>query len=388
MKTSIVGYPRIGSLRELKFASEKYFRNEISAEELQNTAKNLRLENLKIQSASGLDFIPSNNFSFYDGMLDTAVLLNVIPERYEKLGLSELDTYFATARGYQGGSGDVKALAMKKWFNTNYHYMVPEIEDNTEIKLSGSKPFELFAEGLENGVKTKPVIIGPYTFLKLAKYTGRKKSGDFTETTAKAYSDILKRFSELNAEWVQIDEPCLVTDMSSEDKNLFVTIYEKTLDKKCGVKVLLQTYFGDVRDCYNEICGLAFDGVGLDFIEGKMSAELVRKNGFPKDKILFAGVVNGKNIWRNNYAKTLCTVSELQKYCGEIVLNTSCSLLHVPYTLKNESTLSENYKKHFSYAEEKLSELAELKKYSLPMILLKSENIHKIRCCSRKSEAA
>lgn len=388
MKTSIVGYPRIGSLRELKFASEKYFRNEISAEELQNTAKNLRLENLKIQSASGLDFIPSNDFSFYDGMLDTAVLLNVIPERYEKLGLSELDTYFATARGYQGGSGDVKALAMKKWFNTNYHYMVPEIEDNTEIKLSGSKPFELFAEGLENGVKTKPAIIGPYTFLKLAKYTGRKKSGDFTETTAKAYSDILKRFSELNAEWVQIDEPCLVTDMSSEDKNLFVTIYEKILDKKCGVKVLLQTYFGDVRDCYNEICGLAFDGVGLDFIEGKMSAELVRKNGFPKDKILFAGVVNGKNIWRNNYAKTLCTVSELQKYCGEIVLNTSCSLLHVPYTLKNESTLSENYKKHFSYAEEKLSELAELKKYSLPMILLKSENIHKIRCCSRKSEAA
>lgn len=237
-------------------------------------------------------------------------------------------------------------------------------------------------------MKTKPVIIGPYTFLKLAKYTGRKKSGDFTETTAKAYSDILKRFSELNAEWVQIDEPCLVTDMSSEDKNLFVTIYEKILDKKCGVKVLLQTYFGDVRDCYNEICGLAFDGVGLDFIEGKMSAELVRKNGFPKDKILFAGVVNGKNIWRNNYAKTLCTVSELQKYCGEIVLNTSCSLLHVPYTLKNESTLSENYKKHFSYAEEKLSELAELKKYSLPMILLKSENIHKIRCCSRKSEAA
>lgn len=125
MKTSIVGYPRIGSLRELKFASEKYFRNEISAEELQNTAKNLRLENLKIQSAGGLDFIPSNDFSFYDGMLDTAVLLNVIPERYEKLGLSELDTYFATARGYQGGSGDVKALAMKKWFNTNYHYMVP-----------------------------------------------------------------------------------------------------------------------------------------------------------------------------------------------------------------------------------------------------------------------
>ncbi|MCM1508024.1 MAG: 5-methyltetrahydropteroyltriglutamate--homocysteine S-methyltransferase [Ruminococcus flavefaciens] len=362
MKTSIIGYPRIGSLRELKFASEKYFKGEISASELQETAKNLRSANLKVQRENGLDFIPSNDFSFYDGLLDTAVLLNAVPERYRNLKLSELDTYFAMARGYQGENGDVKALAMKKWFNTNYHYMVAEIDDSTEIKLSGNKPFELFSEALENGVKTKPVIIGAYTFLKLAKYTGNKTAVDFAEDVAKAYADILKKFSGAGAEWVQFDEPCLVMDMTAEDKDFFVSLYKKILSGKNGIKVLVQTYFGDVRDCYSEICGLDFDGIGLDFVEGKNSLELVQKNDFPADKVLFAGVVNGKNIWKNNYANTLYIISELQKHCSEIVINTSCSLLHVPYTLKNETKLSEVYKKHFAYAEEKLSEIAELKK--------------------------
>ena len=164
MKTSIVGYPRVGSLRELKFASEKYFRKEITETELQETAKTLRFENLKAQKESGLDFIPSNDFSFYDGILDTAFMLNAVPKRYTNLGLSKLDTYFAAARGYQGENGDVKALAMKKWFNTNYHYMVTEIDDNTEIRLADDKPFTLYQEAQNAGVKTKPVIIGAYTF--------------------------------------------------------------------------------------------------------------------------------------------------------------------------------------------------------------------------------
>ncbi|MCR5816166.1 MAG: 5-methyltetrahydropteroyltriglutamate--homocysteine S-methyltransferase, partial [Ruminococcus sp.] len=174
MKTSIIGYPRIGGLRELKFASEKYFKGEITAAELETTAKDIRISNLELQKASGLDFITSNDFSFYDGVLDTAFLLGAVPKRYTDLGLSVLDTYFAAARGYQGDKGDVKALAMKKWFNTNYHYIVPEIDDDTDIKISGSKPFDLFAEALENGVKTKPVIVGAYTFLKLARYKGAK----------------------------------------------------------------------------------------------------------------------------------------------------------------------------------------------------------------------
>lgn len=361
MKTSIIGYPRIGSLRELKFASEKYFRGEISASELQEIAKQLRLANLNTQRESGLDFIPSGDFSFYDGMLDTAVLLNVIPERYRNLNLSELDTYFAMARGYQDEKGDVKAFAMKKWFNTNYHYMVPEIDDTTEIKLSGDKPFKLFSEALENGVKTKPVIIGAYTFLKLAKYTGNKTAADFAESISSAYCDILMKFAELDAEWVQFDDPCLVMDMTSDDKELFIQLYKKILSEKNSIKVILQTYFGDIRDCYSEICNLDFDGIGLDFVEGKQSLALLKKNGFPADKILFAGVVNGKNIWKNHYTNTLYTITELRKYCNEIVLNTSCSLLHVPYTLKSETKLSNSYKKHFAYAEEKLSELAELK---------------------------
>lgn len=361
MKTSIIGYPRIGSLRELKFASEKYFRGEISASELQEIAKQLRLANLNTQRESGLDFIPSGDFSFYDGMLDTAVLLNVIPERYRNLNLSELDTYFAMARGYQDEKGDVKAFAMKKWFNTNYHYMVPEIDDTTEIKLSGNKPFKLFSEALENGVKTKPVIIGAYTFLKLAKYTGNKTAADFAESISSAYCDILMKFAELDAEWVQFDEPCLVMDMTSDDKELFIQLYKKILSEKNSIKVILQTYFGDIRDCYSKICNLDFDGIGLDFVEGKQSLALLKKNGFPADKILFAGVVNGKNIWKNHYTNTLYTITELRKYCNEIVLNTSCSLLHVPYTLKSETKLSNSYKKHFAYAEEKLSELAELK---------------------------
>lgn len=368
MKTSIIGYPRIGSLRELKFASEKYFRHEINELQLRDTAKQLRLENLKEQSESKLDFIPSNDFSFYDGMLDTAFLLNVVPKRYRELELSALDEYFAAARGYQGNNGDVKALAMKKWFNTNYHYMVPEIDDDTKLQLSNNKPFELFEEALENGVKTKPVLIGPFTFLELARYTGIKTKEDFSDSIADVYCEIIEKLSNLGAEWIQIDEPYLVKDLTEGDINFFKNIYKKILCNKNGVKILLQTYFGDVRDCYNDLCSLDFDGMGLDFVEGKETSNLIKANGFPKDKILFAGLVNGKNIWKNNYANTLLILNELKNQSIEFVIGTSCSLLHVPYTLKNETKLSDTYKNYFAYASEKLIELQEIKK------ILESEN--------------
>ena len=360
MKTTIIGYPRIGNLRELKFASEKYFRGEITAAELEAAAKEIRLFNLNLQKQNGLDLIPSNDFSFYDGVLDTAFLLNAVPARYTALGLPKLDTYFAAARGYQGEKGDVKALAMKKWYNTNYHYMVPEIDDDTVISLTGTKPFDLFAEALENGVKTKPVVIGAFTFLKLARYKGTKSAADFLEQTAAAYSALLEKFNTLGAEWVQFDEPSLVKDLTADDIALFTALYEKILPNKGTVKVLAQTYFGDVRDCYKELCSLDFDGIGLDFIEGKQSLSLVKANGFPKEKTLFAGVVNGKNIWRNNYAATLDILEALKAHSDKIVLNTSCSLLHVPCTLSNEIKLADSYKKHFAYAEEKLAELSEI----------------------------
>ena len=360
MKTTIIGFPRVGSLRELKFASEKYFRGEISAEELQNTAKKLRITHWQLQQENGISLIPVNDFSFYDNMLDTAVLLNAVPERYRALSLSPLDTYFAMARGYQGEHGDVKAFAMKKWFNTNYHYMVPEIEDTTEICLAGEKPFAEYAEAKALGVPAKLVLIGPFTFLKLARFTGEKTLSDFVEDTVKAYCDYLAKLNELDAAWAELDEPYLVKDLSAEDIALFTQIYKTVLAAKGNVKVLLQTYFGDVRDCYSEITALDFDGIGLDFTEGKQTMALVQKNGFPKEKILFAGVVNGKNIWRNSYEKTLKILKQLRPVCGEIVLNTSCSLLHVPYTLRNETKLAESYQKHFAFAEEKLKELAEL----------------------------
>ncbi len=360
MKTSVIGYPRIGKDRELKFASEKYFRNEITENELLETAKALRLSHWEIQKLNGIDYISSNDFSFYDNVLDTAVLLNAIPKRYRELGLSELDTYFAMAKGYQGEKGDVKALAMKKWFNTNYHYMVPEIEDDIEISLKGTKPFDEYCEADKNGIKTKPDIIGAFTFLKLARFTGNKKAEDIADSVAQAYCEILKKFNGLGTEWVQFDEPSLVRDLNDSDKALFVSLYKKILSQKGSVKVLLQTYFGDVRDCCNEISSLEFDGVGLDFVEGKMSLEIADK--IDGNKALFAGVVNGKNIWKNNYKKTIDIINNLKGHFKEIVLNTSCSLLHSPYTLKSETKLSESYTKHLAFAEQKLSELSELKK--------------------------
>ncbi len=361
MKTSIIGYPRVGTQRELKFASEKYFRNEIKSEKLFEIALNLRTEHWNIQRENGIDFIPSNDFSFYDNILDTAYLFNIVPERYKELNLSGIDTYFAMSRGYQGESGDVKALAMKKWFNTNYHYMVPEIEDTADIKLAGTKPFDEFLEAQSIGINTKPVITGAFTLLKLARFTGCKNISDFADKITAVYSEFISKFNSLGAEYIQFDEPYLVFDLTSEDKKLFASIYKKVLAVKENTKVILQTYFGDVRDCYNEICTLDFDGIGLDFIEGRKSLELVKAFGFPKNKTLFAGLVNGKNIWRNNYAKTIEAVTELKKHSEIIVLNTSCSLLHVPYTLKNETKLAGSYKKHFSFAEEKLKELSELK---------------------------
>lgn len=360
MKTSVIGYPRIGSLRELKFASEEYFRKEIGAEELLQTAAELRKQHWNSQKKAGIDFISSNDFSFYDMVLDTAVLLGIVPKRYRELKLSGLDTYFALARGYQGESGDVKALAMKKWFNTNYHYIVPELEDDTEISLSGTKPWEEYEEAKALGIETKPVIIGAYTILKLTRYTGKKTADDFVDDIVKVYQDIVKKCKNDQIAWVQFDEPALVQDMSLEDIALFHRIYDKILADKGNCKILLQTYFGDVRDIYQELIRMPFDGIGLDFLEGKETGHLIERYGFPQEKVLFAGLVNGKNIWKNHYEKTLSVLKELKDKEIQMVLSTSCSLLHVPYTLQYEEKLSREYKAYFAFAQEKLLELKEL----------------------------
>lgn len=360
MQSAVIGFPRIGKLRELKFASENYFRGEVSEEVLTQTAKELRKEHWQLQKEAGIEYISSNDFSFYDGMLDTAVMLNAIPDAYRQLELNERNTYFAMARGYQGEHGDVKALAMKKWFNTNYHYMVPELYDDTKIELKGTKLFEEYEEAKALGIQTKPVVIGPFTFLKLAVYHGKKTALDYVDDMVTVYGAILERFQELGAEWVQLDEPALVMDLQESEVQLFRILYGAILKHKKTVKVLLQTYFGDIRDCYCQVLELDFDGVGLDFVEGKQTLALLEKYGFAADKILFAGVVNGKNIWKCDYQKVLALLQKCKASAKQVVVSTSCSLLHVPFTLENETKLDNKVKEHFAFAKEKLVELVEL----------------------------
>ena len=363
MKTAVIGFPRIGKDRELKFASEKYFKGEISEEELKKVASDIRKENLLEQSKQGITYIPVNDFSFYDNVLDTAVLFNVIPKRYKELGLSELDTYFAMARGYQKDKGNVKALAMKKWFNTNYHYIVPEFEDDTKIKLNDETVIERYKEAVSLDIDAKVNLIGPFTFLKLTKFVGSKTIDDVKEKLVLEYVKLLNDIKAAGGKTVSIDEPYLVRDLDSKDKELFNYLYDIILNSNSGVKVILQTYFGDVRDIYDELIKLPFAGIGIDFVEGKESLNLVKKYGFPSDKILFAGLVNGKNIWRNNYRKTIDTFEVIKKALKSdenIVISTSCSLLHVPYTTESETKLQKDYIEHFAFAKEKLVELKEI----------------------------
>ena len=360
MQYSVIGFPRIGAHRELKFATEQYFRGEIDSAALLNTVSTLRSAQWEGQRDAGAAFIPSNDFSLYDGMLDTAFMLSAIPNRYRELGLDDTGAYFAMARGYQGPQGDVKALSMKKWFNTNYHYIVPELDDDMELCLRSDAFLDGFRQAKGLGIKTKPVVIGPFTFLKLARCTGKKTAADFAPAVLAAYTSVLEKCVENGVEWLQIDEPYLVMDLTGEDAAFFRTLYETLLAAKGGVKVLLQTYFGDVRDCFEQLCALPFDGIGLDFVEGKQTAALVSAHGFPADKTLFAGLVNGKNIWRCDYAKVLKQLKELQAVCPTVVLSTSCSLLHVPYTVRNEPQLPAEVTRHFAFACEKLEEMGTL----------------------------
>lgn len=355
MTATIVGFPRIGENRELKFITEKYFKHEVTEEELKKRAKDLRQHDRKLLLDSGLTNFTSNHFSFYDQMLDAAFLFNVIPENIAGLDLSDLDKYFALARGYQGKKGDVKAWPMKKWFNTNYHYIVPQFTADTDVKLAGTKIFDEFVEAKEDGTITRPVLVGPFTLLQLSEFHGCVKE-DFVGAFIEAYARIFKQLEDLGANWIQLDEPSLVKDLDERELALFKALYEPLLLQKGRLKVLAQTYFGDVRDAYDVLLKLPFDGIGLDFVEGRKTSELVER-GFDDGKVLFAGVVNGKNIWRNNYQKTLDLLKKLN--VKNLVLTTSCSLLHVPYTVASEE-LEEDVTKHFAFAEEKVKELVEL----------------------------
>jgi 5-methyltetrahydropteroyltriglutamate--homocysteine methyltransferase len=358
LQRSVVGFPRLGPKRELKKWVEGYFNGKITQAELLTNAAGLRQRLWQLQADKGINWIPSNDFSFYDSFLDTACLLNVIPECYRKLGLDELDTYFAMARGYQDQHRDVRALPMKKWFNTNYHYLVPTIGPDTQFRLNGSKIFTEYQEALQAGITTKPTLIGPFTFLKLAAVEG-KPYFEWIEPLVLVYREILTRLDELRVPLLQLDEPVLATDLTPEEIRHFEMIYQQLLPGKKRVRVLLQTYFGDLRDVYESVTALDFDAVGLDFVAGPRNLKLIQEKSFPAGKQLFAGVVNGKNIWINHYRQTLRLLDQIARYAApeQIVLSTSCSLLHVPYTVDNETGLAPQYRRHLAFAAEKLDEL-------------------------------
>ena len=382
MKIATIGFPRIGENRELKKSLEGYFNEKISKENLLEVTRILKEKHWKLQSENKIDYISSNDFSLYDNVLDTYQLFDLLPNEYKRLDLNEIDTYIALARGYQKDGKDIKSLEMKKWFNTNYHYVVPIINDDSIVQLKGNKLFKEYQEEKKIGITTKPVIVGPFTFLKLSRIKLEKKTFEqITDGIIKGYTDLFNKLKELKIEFLQLDEQYIVKDLDSEEKKLFLKIYKTLLKEKGDVKILLQTYFGDIRDIYSEIIKLDIDALGLDFVDGSKNLELIEENGFPEGKILFAGIVNGRNIWKNDYKNSLDILKKLSKKIKKdrLVLNTSCSLLHSPYTLRNEKKLDEKYKNHLSFAEEKLTELREIaelfddKNYKDQKIYLKNQ---------------
>lgn len=361
--TSVSGFPRIGGDRELKKAIEGYWKGKHGLDQVRATAKELRERHWRLQAEAGIDLIPSNDFSYYDQVLDTAILLNVIPQRYDRLAFENPeDTLFAMARGYQGPKGDVTALPMKKWFTTNYHYLVSEIDSATDIHLNGTKPFDEFEEAKALGIHSKPVLVGPYTFLKLARNAKAEPlelDKGLVNAVAAVYAEILTRFAALGATWVQFDEPYLVLDKEDGDVELFKTLYAKILPARTGgVKVLLNTYFGHIADVYETVSLLGFDGIGLDLIEGRdENLEAVGRYGVGESTTLFAGVINGRNIWRNDYAASLGLVDALRQVTPNVAVATACSLLHVPFSTAGEDGLGDEVLRHFAFAVEKLGEL-------------------------------
>ena len=254
---------------------------------------------------------------------------------------------------------------MKKWFTTNYHYIVPEIEESTEIRLNGTKPFDEFNEAKARGILTKPVLIGPYTFLKLARNAQAEEltyDKGLVNAVAAVYAEVIKRFAALGAQWLQLDEPYLVLDKEDGDVSLFKSLYAKILPaREDKIKVLLNTYFGHIADVYETVNLLGFDGIGLDLNEGKdENLAAVEKYGVAENTTLFAGVVNGRNIWRNNYAVSLGLIDALRQKTDNVAVSTASSLLHVPFSTEGETALDPAVLKHFAFAVEKLTELKEI----------------------------
>ncbi|KZF25775.1 5-methyltetrahydropteroyltriglutamate-homocysteine S-methyltransferase [Xylona heveae TC161] len=374
VQSAVLGFPRMGENRDLKKATEAYWGGKISQQDLLAEGKRLRLAHWKIQKAAGVDIIPSNDFSFYDHVLDHIQLFTAVPERYSKHKLAPIDEFFAMGRGHQKpatenqSAVDVPALEMVKWFDSNYHYVKPTFQDGQTFKLQPSpKPVNDFLEAKEAGVVTRPVILGPVSFLALGK-ADRGQSVDpisLLDKLLPVYEELLVKLKEAGAETVQIDEPILVLDLAPKIKAAFKPAYEKISSLSGKIpEVVLATYFGDIVHNFDVLPALqSLYALHVDLVRHPEQLEpVIAKLG--AKQTLSVGVVDGRNIWKTNFQRAIATVEAAIHKLGKerVIVSSSSSLLHVPHTLDSEKKLDAEVKDWFSFAIQKAGELAVIAK--------------------------
>ncbi len=352
-KNYVIGFPRIGEKRELKKVLEDYWAKKVDFSEVKYVAENLRKRHWTYQKEAKIDFIASNDFSLYDNMLDSSILLGAIPKRFQHLKDEEL--YFAMARGNQ----DCVAMEMTKWFNTNYHYIVPEISKDTTFKLNSKKVIEEYKEALELGINTKINLIGAITYLGLSKSVDNSDLFAHISSVVKVYKELLEEISKLNSEVVvQFDEPLFVKDLEPKVLSLLKPVYDELSNVSKNIKIVVTTYFEHSNEATKILVNTPIWALGLDFIHGVKNFETLEfiKNS---NKVLIAGVIDGRNIWKSNFEDKLNLLNKISNVVSKdnIIVGTSCSLLHVPFTLSYEDNLDKEIKSWLAFANEKLKEL-------------------------------
>ncbi|HYK83026.1 MAG TPA: 5-methyltetrahydropteroyltriglutamate--homocysteine S-methyltransferase [Gemmatimonadales bacterium] len=361
-----LGFPPLGAARELKRATEGYWSGTMPRDELLRTGAALRARHWRLQQAAGIDVIPSNDFSYYDRVLDTCALAGAVPRRYGWAGGPvDLDTYFAMARGVQTGGRDVTAMEMTKWFDTNYHYIVPEFEPAQAFRLSSSKPVDEFLEAKALGIHTTPVLIGPVTFLLLGKArTARFDRLTLLDALLPVYADVLARLAAAGATWVQLDEPCLTLDRASAERDAFGRAYRFLADRVPGVKILIATYFAGLDETLPTALELPVAGLHVDAVRSATRLDAWLK-GWPagggrEGKVLSLGVIDGRNIWKTDLTGALRQLEDALERAGaaQLWVAPSCSLLHVPLDLDLETQLDAELKGWLAFAKQKLAEVA------------------------------
>ena len=352
-KTLVTGFPRIGEKRELKRALENYWAGKITIEGLQQTARELRKRHWSLQKEKGIDLISSNDFSFYDSMLDTIVMLNAIPERFSTIE-NKTELYFAMARG----SEHAAAMEMTKWFNTNYHYIVPELDGSTQFRLDDSKIISEYQEAATLGIKTKINLIGPITFLGLSKTVDGSSPYMYHDKVLSVYKELMTRLATLDhTVYVQIEEPVFVKDPTDLELDLLNATYQELSTVSDNLRIIVTTYFEHSKEATKILVGTPVWAIGLDFVNGARNIDSVP---YLKNKTLIAGVIDGRNIWRGEIEASLRLLENLSSTLGKerIVVSTSCSLLHTPFSLDNEP--DSPVKRWLSFCREKVDELATL----------------------------